>query len=128
MRWPVSIKAVVLDDGGRVLLGLNDRNEWELPGGQLERGESPEQAVVREVREETGLIVEPVELLRVWVFEPVRDAFVVIVSHGCRLIEGGTPTASTEHRRLRFVEPEELPELVLPAGYRTDIDLWRARA
>ena len=40
--------------------------EWSLPGGRLELGESVEQAVVREVREETGLDVAPLQLLGVY--------------------------------------------------------------
>src|SRR5437763_11981549 len=53
--------AVIRDRPGRILLVLraNDpgRGLWSLPGGRVEPGETPEQAVVREVREETGLEV-----------------------------------------------------------------------
>lgn len=70
MRWVVSVKAAVLDEDARVLLGLNDRGEWELPGGQLEHGESPQRAVEREVLGETRLQVSGETLLRAWVFEP----------------------------------------------------------
>ncbi|SJM68745.1 hypothetical protein FM112_13590 [Gulosibacter sp. 10] len=38
MRWPVSVKGVVLDEDDGVLLGMNDRDEWELLGGRLEPG------------------------------------------------------------------------------------------
>ena len=52
--WPVSVKAVVVESA-RVLLCLNGRGEWELPGGRLEEGEDLERCVEREVKEETGL-------------------------------------------------------------------------
>ncbi len=52
--WPVSVKGVVLR-GDRVVLCHNDRDEWELPGGRLEDGESPEECVVREIAEELGI-------------------------------------------------------------------------
>jgi len=47
--WPVSIKGVVFVDEKVVLL-LNDRAEWELLGGRLERGETPEACVRRELK------------------------------------------------------------------------------
>jgi 8-oxo-dGTP diphosphatase len=59
------VGAVVHDGAGRLLLVQRGhdphRGRWSLPGGRIETGESPEQAVVREVREETGLEVLPGE-------------------------------------------------------------------
>src|SRR3954452_17334137 len=55
------VGAVVHDRAGRLLLIRRGhdphRGRWSLPGGRIEPGESPEQAIVREVREETGLEV-----------------------------------------------------------------------
>jgi ADP-ribose pyrophosphatase YjhB (NUDIX family) len=47
MSYPISVKGVLLI-GGKVLLVRNDRAEWELPGGRLEPGETPEQTLARE--------------------------------------------------------------------------------
>lgn len=60
------VGAVVHDDAGRVALVKNRWSDgWVLPGGSLEPGESFEEAVHREVREETGLAVEIAAVLRV---------------------------------------------------------------
>ena len=59
---PLSVKAVVLHRG-RVLLLVNERDEWDLPGGRPEAGEDHRTALAREVREETGLSVEVGELV-----------------------------------------------------------------
>jgi 8-oxo-dGTP diphosphatase len=61
------VGAVVHDADGRLLLIQRGhdphRGSWSLPGGRVEAGESPEQAIVREVREETGLDVVPGRLV-----------------------------------------------------------------
>lgn len=124
MRWPVSVKGVVLDEDDGVLLGMNDRDEWELLGGRLEPGESPEEAVRREIYEEAGLLVCPDKLLRAWMFEPVPGADVLILTYGCSL-ESGRVRGSQEHSHVRFHSQAGLSALALPAGYRLDIDLWR---
>jgi ADP-ribose pyrophosphatase YjhB (NUDIX family) len=67
--WANSAPAVqgVLERDGRVLLGRRSieprRGHWDLPGGFLEEGEDPIDGLRREFREETGLEIEPVELL-----------------------------------------------------------------
>lgn len=68
--------AVILDEAGRVLLAhRRDYDVWNLPGGQVEPGETPWQAVVREAREETGLDVA-VERLAIVDYRPERDELV----------------------------------------------------
>jgi 8-oxo-dGTP pyrophosphatase MutT (NUDIX family) len=52
-----------------VLLLKNERDEWELPGGRLEAGETPRQCVVREIEEETGWPVTAGPLLDAWVYK-----------------------------------------------------------
>ncbi len=66
-RFTVTAGAVVCDEGGRVLLlrhVLRAGSGWGIPGGFLRAGEQPEEAVRREVREETGLELESVEIDR----------------------------------------------------------------
>lgn len=126
--WPVSAKGVVITHN-RVLLALNDRGEWELPGGRLELGESPEECVAREIEEETGLRVRVGPVLRNWVFEVIPDRHVLVLAYGCRLVsKDRQPTVSDEHAAVRFFPVDEVSRLVLPDGYRQAISDWLLRS
>ena len=117
-KWIVSVKGVLLD-GDRVLLAFNDRDEWELPGGQLEPGEQPVDTLVREFAEETGLTVRVGPLLDAHRFEVIPGASVVIIAHLCERVD---PTevmeVSQEHSRLALHPVDGLDRLPLPDGYR----------
>jgi 8-oxo-dGTP diphosphatase len=117
--YPISIKGVVIDDG-RVLLLLNERGEWDLPGGRPDPGEDHRAALVREVREEAGYDVEVGALLEEHVFEVIPQRFVRIVAYACGL-RGGDPALSHEHHEIRWVALGDLGEMIdgklLPRGY-----------
>ncbi len=109
----VGVGAVVVD-GGRVLLVRRGREplkgQWSLPGGMLELGESLAAGVVREVREETGLEVEPVELVELLdrihrEGERVRYHY-VIADYLCR-VTGGALQAASDAEAVRWVERAE---------------------
>lgn len=79
-RFTVTAGAVVRDERGRVLLlrhVLRGGSGWGIPGGFLRAGEQPEEAVRREVREETGLELDSVELAFVRTLKGVRQVEVL---------------------------------------------------
>jgi len=124
----VGVGAIVFDAEGRVLLVERGRPPgvglWSVPGGKLEGAETLAQAVAREVREETGLLVEIGALA--CVVERIGDDFhFVILDYLARVI-GGTLAAASDVRAARFVTPDELPALPLTEGL-VDV-LTRARA
>jgi ADP-ribose pyrophosphatase YjhB (NUDIX family) len=109
----VGVGAVVVD-GGRVLLVRRGteplKGQWSLPGGVLELGESLQAGVIREVQEETGLTVEPLELVELLdrihrAGERVRYHY-VIADYLCR-VTGGELKAATDADAVRWVERTE---------------------
>ena len=109
----VGVGAVVVNDG-RVLLVRRGteplKGQWSLPGGLLELGESLTGGVVREVLEETGLVVEPVELVELLdrihrEGEKVRYHY-VIADYLCR-VTGGSLQAASDADAVRWAERAE---------------------
>lgn len=116
----VAVAAIVFDAADRVLLVERGRPPgaglWSVPGGKLEHAETLAQAVAREVREETGLVVEVGALA--CVVERISDDFhYVILDYLARVIGGPpTPVAGDDVRAARWVAPDELAALPLTEG------------
>ncbi|MDQ7734453.1 NUDIX domain-containing protein [Halomonas sp. SpR1] len=99
-----------------VVLALNDRNEWELPGGRIEIDESSTACLAREFKEELGIDVEAVNLIDTYLFEVIPDKHVFIATYSCRLIGEFNPVVSHEHRKIATFPIDDLPTN-LPRGY-----------
>lgn len=123
MKLTVSIKGVLwLNEN--VLLAKNSRTEWELPGGQLEREESPEETCQREFLEETGLqVVATNPPLLSETFEVIPDRHVFIVAYHCQTKNlTKTPQVSNEHSQLEtFSKTAALNLSNLPQIYKRAI-------
>lgn len=116
----IGVGAVVVD-GDRVLLVRRDteplKGEWSVPGGMLELGEKLHDGIRREVLEETGLIVEPGEVLDVFdsIFtdnEGRTEYHYVLIDYLCRPISGEAK-AGTDVSEVRWVREAELPAMEL---------------
>lgn len=108
-RFAATAGAVIIDDKGRVLL-LKHRfrpgSGWGMPGGYLEKGEQPQAALRRELREEAGLEIEKVELMFVRTFKKPRQLEIIF---RCRAV-GNTNQLNYEIQKAAWFAPDELPE------------------
>jgi 8-oxo-dGTP diphosphatase len=104
-KHSVSVAATVVNDSGQVLaVRRRDTGQWEPPGGVLELGETIEEGLIREVREETGLVVAPERLTGV--YKNMRHKIIALVFR-CRVVSG-TPTAGAETVEVRWMGPAEV--------------------
>ena len=111
-----SVNVGVVDEGGKVLLIRRTDNEnWAMPGGAMDIGETIAEAAVRETREETGIECEIVRL--VGVYTNPRHVMLYTsngeVRQECSLVfaartTGGELTTSSESSEVRWVDPSDL--------------------
>ncbi|WP_230992906.1 (deoxy)nucleoside triphosphate pyrophosphohydrolase [Streptomyces endocoffeicus] len=111
----MSVRVVVggaVFDRGRLLAARRSAppelaGRWELPGGKAEPGETPQVALVRELREELGVEVEPLEPLPgEW---PLKPGFVLRVWTAA--LRSGEPRPLQDHDELRWLPPDRVDEV-----------------
>lgn len=116
------VSAVILGPEGVLLQHRSDNFLWGLPGGAVEPGESVREALAREVREETGLEVEPLRLIGVYsspehhqiITYPDGNVIHYVSScFECR-ITGGTIACGPESLACAWFDPERLPADLMP--------------
>jgi len=130
------VSAIIRTPAGLLLQRRADNGLWGLPGGGVEPGESVTDAVVREVREETGLEVVPLRLIGVY-SSPAHHQIVtypdgnvvhyVSTSFECRLV-GGTLACGSESTELGWFDPEALPPALMPMHRLRIVDALAGRA
>lgn len=106
-KFTVSAAGIITNEKGEVLLldhYLRPDSGWGVPGGFMEKGEQPEAAFRREIREETGLEIRDVEIHRVRTLG--RHIEVIYTAHAA-----GKPEArSREIRESRWFAPDDIPK------------------
>jgi 8-oxo-dGTP diphosphatase len=109
-RFTVTAGAVVLDEAGRVLLlqhAFRRGSGWGIPGGFVERGEQPEEAIRRELREETGIEIDEARLVAARTLKRPRQVELLYVALAR---EDARPrAASAEIRRAEWCALHALP-------------------
>ena len=107
-KHSLSAGAVVLDEYGKILLIKGPQRGWEFPGGIIELGETIEDGIIREVKEESGIDIEVVRFCGI--YQNVNEH----VCATCWLAKavGGTPQTSSESLEVGFFSLEEVLDMV----------------
>lgn len=109
-NFRISVSALIFYKGRVLLARRRDIDWWNLPGGGMEIGETLEQTLHREVREETGLEVEIERLVGVY-SKPQKQE--LVLSFRCHPV-GGVLSETEESRECRYFAPDDLPSHTLP--------------
>ncbi len=118
----VGAAAIILNDKNEVLLQQrSDNHKWGVPGGAVEPGEEPAAAVIREVKEETGLTIRPERIVGIYggkshlINYPNGDqAAITSITFLCRIVEGEPHIDDDETLALGWFAGDNLPDHIMP--------------
>lgn len=126
-KLPIPGVAALVFNGGTILLTQRgkapSKGMWGLPGGVVELGETVEEAVVREVLEETGIIVKPVELIAVFdsIHKDEEERYLyhyILFEYICKYVSGEV-SPSSDAPDARWVSIKDLDEVrIMPMTKR----------
>jgi len=117
-----SVAAVIHDHAGNLLLQEKASGEgWSLPAGAIEPGETPQEVVIGEVAEETGLIVSAHDILGVFGGRGFRYTYpnghpveYVVTLFKCQVLQNTGAWTDNETKSLRYFAKDDMPSLALP--------------
>ena len=123
----IGVKVIIFNDEDQILLlkrseKTSRAHGWDFAGGSVDRGESPLEAVVREVSEETGLTIDTVRTLSTS-HGHVKDREYVLLGFSARL-SSGEVTLSWEHESYQWMTLEEVKSIELPESQRLIMDMY----
>lgn len=124
-RPQIAVGAVVIHDGALLLVKRAQepaKGKWTLPGGRLEAGEYLQDAVRREVLEETGIEVTVDRLLGI--FEVVGDPHYVILDYLCNASDEVEPRAADDVDEARWVPLDEVSSLDCTPRFVETLTAW----
>lgn len=110
----VATKAIVYNQNGEYLVLKKGEKEdiapetFDFPGGRVQFGEKPEEALVREVMEETGFNVEPKGVINTWSFVKEETFQLIGIDFLCKYSGGGELVLSSEHNEGKWMKASEI--------------------
>ena len=114
----LSAAAIVLNDQNEILLIKGPRRGWEMPGGQVEEGESLSDAAIRETKEESGIDIEIIKFCGI--YQNVNSSICNTLFLGKAI--GGVTTTSPESLEVGFFPIEQALKMVTVGNFKERIE------
>ncbi len=116
-----SVAAVILNEKNELLLHEKKNEPWSLPAGMIEPNESPKDAIIREVQEETGLIVKPEDVLGIfggsefnYTYPNKNEVGYTIILMLCSVVSDTGIITDLESKSSKYFSRVSMPKLALP--------------
>ncbi|MBT3304449.1 NUDIX domain-containing protein [Candidatus Woesearchaeota archaeon] len=126
MEIGFATKAIIFKEEKVLLITKSDKedinpNTVDIPGGRLEFGETPEDALRREVKEETGIEIEIIKPSHCWTLIKKEKEFQLVgVTFYCKFLSG-IETLSEEHTEFKWIDPEQILKEDFPEWLKKEI-------
>lgn len=124
------VGALIVDHDRLLLVKRNIapyKGWWDIPGGFLRTGEHPEDGIRREVKEETGLIISPVEIIRIIMDKYGPDGDDTLNIFYLTQVVGGTLKAGSDASEFRWFEKDNLPKRIAFHNGREIVKTWQVQ-
>lgn len=118
-RYRISCSAIIERSGAYLMARRRDIGWWNLPGGGMEAGETVDEGLTREVREEVGIAIRIVRLVGVY-SKPQKSE--VVLTFLCKPADDTEPTTSDEVSEVGWFAADALPEHTLPKHRQRVLD------
>ncbi len=124
--FKVAFKAIIRNNNNKILVIKRSAKEevfeklWDIPGGRMNFGEMPVEALTREIKEETGLTVNILNPFTVWSFMAQDDLQVIGITMLADYVSGEV-TLSEEHTEYKWIDPKEFAELDANGNLKKEI-------
>lgn len=129
--FKVAFKAIIRKDNKILVIKRSAKEEvfeklWDIPGGRMNFGEMPKDALIREIHEETGLEVNILNPFTVWSFMASEDLQVIGITMLADYVSGEVKL-SEEHTEYKWIAPKEFEKLDTNSSLKKEIAKYAAR-
>lgn len=122
-KFPVSVKSLIFDDK-RVLLTKNERDEWDLPGGKIEKNDNVIETLVREVKEELNITIDNYNILQAKKYLFRKQEIILIVYYS-KITNEDPIRLSFENIDYNFFSFNELNQLKLTPWAKDSLNKFK---